>query len=211
MSNPAKAIECTKHGTSYAAYVCQHLLQGEKQGYYCSEDTEDPQPDAWCYQCDQQLLLAGQGQWNQELSEAAQISVVCASCYEEIKTRNQVVRPNLDQDGWELEELTVFQARMPNFSFPSLQDQQSVQLHDRVKLSFLLLGNDPLGAYVRPERMWVGVISITSTGYVGILQTEPFSNTQLQPGAVVEFPAELILQIHRPLGHQGHNHAIVHK
>src|SRR5580698_9829836 len=49
----AHIVHCERHWDTRAAYVCGHLLTGERQGFFASyENPNDPYPDAWCLACD---------------------------------------------------------------------------------------------------------------------------------------------------------------
>ena len=86
MSDKNEKVECRNHGTSYATFVCHHLLTGQGLGFICVDDPNDPQPDAWCSECEK--VRSAEGSWN-DTSEAAQVSLLCAGCYEVVKRRNE--------------------------------------------------------------------------------------------------------------------------
>src|SRR5262245_48231623 len=71
-------IQCATHGESEAAFVCQHLLGGERRGFNWAYGEEKPDawcPDAWCDECEAGLELAGE--WTEEMAERADIKMVC--------------------------------------------------------------------------------------------------------------------------------------
>ncbi len=83
---PNEKITCARHGESYATFVCQHLVQGRGLGFF--HGGEDVlRPDAWCAACDRFLTAHG-GVWNDETEPFAQIKVICAQCYDDIRQRN---------------------------------------------------------------------------------------------------------------------------
>lgn len=87
MSDKTVEVECDRHGTSHATFVCQHLANGTELGFFYDDSSEDSRPDAWCAKCDE-LVMADDG-WNEENEEFAGITLLCANCYDEVKERNQ--------------------------------------------------------------------------------------------------------------------------
>jgi hypothetical protein len=87
VSDKNKKVECRIHGTSHATFVCQHLPKGQGRGFFCADDSDDPQPDAWCAECEKVRLAAGE--WNDTSEKFARITLLCAGCYEVVKRRNQ--------------------------------------------------------------------------------------------------------------------------
>ena len=87
MSDTNKKVKCRIHGQSYAAFVCQHLLKCQGLGFFCANDPDDPQPDAWCTECEKVRL--DEGEWNDTAEAFAKITGLCAVCYDLIKQRNQ--------------------------------------------------------------------------------------------------------------------------
>ena len=89
VSEVNNTIECATHGTSTATYVCQHLTQGQKQGFHCGYDSQEPDelwPDAWCDECEK--ILEAEGEWNDASAAKADIQVVCCSCYEGLREKH---------------------------------------------------------------------------------------------------------------------------
>ena len=85
MSNSENKVECGTHGTSTATFVCQHLVSGEKLGFNCGYDPEEPNaiyPDAWCDECEK--VLDAEGEWNDRSESFADIKLLCAYCYEDL-------------------------------------------------------------------------------------------------------------------------------
>ena len=92
MSEPSEPIECRRHGRSHATFVCAHLVRNAGLGFYTSdEDPEDPRPDAWCSVCE--AVAERAGGWTDESQAFAEISVICAGCYDLCRRRNAEVQP----------------------------------------------------------------------------------------------------------------------
>jgi len=91
LSDPEIIVECSIHGKSEAAFVCQHLEKGEKVGFnysYDSEDSDSLHPDAWCDECDD--VLDEEGEWNEKTESFVGIKALCCSCYEISRERNWI-------------------------------------------------------------------------------------------------------------------------
>lgn len=86
MSEQSEPVECDLHGTSYATFTCCHLAEGSNLGFFYNDDPEDPRPDAWCAKCDE--LMMADGGWNEENEKYADITLLCAYCYDQTKERN---------------------------------------------------------------------------------------------------------------------------
>ena len=87
MSDQSHTVICHVHGTSYATFVCQHLHFGQGLGFIQADDTPaDPHPDAWCDTCD--ALLREEGGWTVRLRDFADLTLLCAGCYDEVRERN---------------------------------------------------------------------------------------------------------------------------
>jgi hypothetical protein len=87
MSDKHQMVECRIHGQSYATFVCQHLPQGQGLGFYSADVPDDPQPDAWCGECEK--VRMAEGEWNDMSQAFAKITMLCAGCYEVAKKRNR--------------------------------------------------------------------------------------------------------------------------
>jgi hypothetical protein len=87
MSDKTEIVDCDEHGSSYAAFVCQHLARGSGLGFFCDSGSDDPRPDAWCAECD--AVMMADGGWNEESEQSAGITLLCVSCYDSAKARNQ--------------------------------------------------------------------------------------------------------------------------
>jgi hypothetical protein len=91
MSEFDKKVECGKHGSSAATFVCQHLASGEKLGFNVGYDPEFPDdlyPDAWCNECEK--MLESEGEWNEVSEKYADIKLLCSQCYEDLREKNWV-------------------------------------------------------------------------------------------------------------------------
>jgi hypothetical protein len=82
-SEQAGAIECGQHGLSHRCYVCEHLtLESDDRGFHTGP-ADTPRPDAWCDQCHEVFLRAGE---NWEAAEhEPKIRLVCGGCYDRLK------------------------------------------------------------------------------------------------------------------------------
>ena len=89
-SGNIRTIHCERHGDMREAFVCGHLLFGDRLGFF--EDTEGVENDpsnAWCSDCERVRLEHG-GVWDEDTTALIDIKLVCRGCYDEIKTRNIV-------------------------------------------------------------------------------------------------------------------------
>jgi hypothetical protein len=107
-----------------------------------------------------------------------------------------IEEPDLERDGWTLESAVERHQQHPEqFILPSEQSRNHLPLGCGVKLLFLLLGQGTDGLYVQCERMWVTVTEITTSGYVGRLESRPHTSTALTPGDLIGFRAEHVVSI----------------
>lgn len=85
-----KTVRCDRHGDRREAYVCDHLLQGMRQGFFVGDDPGNPYPDAWCAKCERirSNYADSSGEWNEKSIALLKIRLVCGGCYEEIRGRN---------------------------------------------------------------------------------------------------------------------------
>lgn len=99
MSKSRKSVECGTHGQAPATYMCQHLGHDmEKLGFNIGRDPDDPDnpyPDAWCNEC--KKILDAEGDWNDSSMAFADIKLVCALCYDDIRSLNWLQ----DNEDWE--------------------------------------------------------------------------------------------------------------
>lgn len=87
-------IECSAHGKSRAAFVCQHLNTTVRVGFEEAFDSypgmhleEDDEFQAWCDECEKERLRTDG--WNDESMKFAKIKMVCERCYFDIKKFQQ--------------------------------------------------------------------------------------------------------------------------
>jgi len=82
-----RTVHCIRHGDNPEAFMCKHLLQGGRLGFFC--DTEDdplnPYPDAWCSECEK--VRDESGMFADEYARET-FKLVCGACYEEIRAMN---------------------------------------------------------------------------------------------------------------------------
>lgn len=110
--------------------------------------------------------------------------------------RRQHMQPSLASTGWELESAVERHNQNPStFWIPPSDQRMSCKPNSRVKLLFLLLGNDDTGTFVQCERMWVMIDSQTDGSYHGRLISQPRTSEALQPGAMITFTADHICDI----------------
>ncbi len=83
-----EVVNCQQHGLQQECFVCIHLLHGTSRGFHQVADGEDPRPDAWCDAC--QGLLEQYGDWDDIPTGHPEIVVVCATCYDLIRSKNLV-------------------------------------------------------------------------------------------------------------------------
>jgi hypothetical protein len=85
-----KTVHCQRHGDRREAFVCDHLLRGEHQGFFAAEEPGNPHPDAWCSECERIRLAyaLADGEWNERSEALLKVRLVCGDCYEEIRARN---------------------------------------------------------------------------------------------------------------------------
>jgi len=83
-----RTIHCERHGDMREAFVCRHLLFGDRLGFFedTGDDENDP-PNAWCSNCER-VRLEHSGVWDEDTTALIDIKLVCRGCYDEIKTRN---------------------------------------------------------------------------------------------------------------------------
>ena len=86
MERDARIVKCGTHGEVGQAFVCSHLVFEKEQplGFYEPPyDPDDPEPQAWCGAC--QAVLSEVGEWTDELTDQADIRLVCEFCFEIIR------------------------------------------------------------------------------------------------------------------------------
>lgn len=91
MADDSRKVECSVHGKSSATFICQHLANGAGLGFNAGFDPDEPDalyPDAWCDECN--AVLEQEGEWNDTSEAFADIKLVCAQCYCDIREKNWV-------------------------------------------------------------------------------------------------------------------------
>ena len=89
MSEMKDRVQCARHGSGEATYVCQHLVSGEGSGFnyaYGEEDPDELWPGAWCDACER--VLDAEGGWNDRSEAFAHIRLLCDGCYQTVRERN---------------------------------------------------------------------------------------------------------------------------
>ena len=85
-------VQCSKHGQSAEAFVCQHVLGTLKdykpRGFIYSRD-ETGAVNAWCQECEDYVVMNGD-EWNSQTQDFANISLVCVNCASVAATINGV-------------------------------------------------------------------------------------------------------------------------
>ena len=76
-------VHCDRHGEATATYVCGHLFRLPRQQWFGEVPAPDfPFPDAWCADCNAELLRAG-GEWTEEAEECLDLKILCHHCYQD--------------------------------------------------------------------------------------------------------------------------------
>ena len=83
------ATTCSKHGIRGIGLVCNRiaaalLAEDVSVGFFWGDDVDTARPDAWCHQCEQELLaLAGRSSEHWFLT--AEFKPLCETCWDEAK------------------------------------------------------------------------------------------------------------------------------
>jgi hypothetical protein len=86
-SGKKREIKCNRHGTAYATYVCEHLVEDPGQTWFSEEpDAENPWPDSWCAVCD--AYFQEHGEWIEENEKNLKIQLLCHRCYEMFRAKS---------------------------------------------------------------------------------------------------------------------------
>ena len=83
-------IKCSRHGTQPPTFICRHLQFGTGLGFHQPADGPDPEypfDQAWCDECNEVFLKEG-GEWNDVSEGFAEVMMICAGCFEGIRSRN---------------------------------------------------------------------------------------------------------------------------
>jgi uncharacterized protein YegJ (DUF2314 family) len=105
----------------------------------------------------------------------------------------------LDLVSWELDDGEAANREAPStFWIPPRQKRDSLAHGDVVKLIFrIVLRNTNTGEeQVEVERMWVIVERREGSGYVGILDNDPYCTTDLKSGDTVLFEPRHVIQVY---------------
>jgi len=85
-------IDRDRHGAESATFVCRHLAASlcsrEPVGFVAAQTSAQPRPDAWCSACETKRLELG-GEWCEESEAFAGITLLCAACYDEVRSLNE--------------------------------------------------------------------------------------------------------------------------
>ena len=108
--------------------------------------------------------------------------------------------PDFEQDGWCLEDGEELHREAPEtFWLPELEDRQSLQPGDLVKLIFRI-SVDNEEEPVAVERMWVIVRERVGEQYLGILDNDPYAieeNDEFWSGVELPFSPRHVIDIDR--------------
>lgn len=95
---------------------------------------------------------------------------------------------------FELDNGEAMHAAAPaTFYLPPLEIRTCLVPGDIVKLVFRIEHDGEVDV----ERMWVIVRSTGPSGYVGALDNQPYCTDELEPGTLVQFGPEHVIQIHQ--------------
>jgi len=91
VSEATKLVDCEAHGRQPAALACCHVAAESGRGFYTTSGEQLARPQAWCAACD--ACLRRNGGWTDEVFELAAITLICASCWDEARVRNEDRNP----------------------------------------------------------------------------------------------------------------------
>ena len=81
-------IDCSVHGRREITFACTHiahgLLDGTSPGFVVAPEGNEPNPMAWCDECEVMVVQSG-GNWGEEASDRAEWKMLRAGCYTEAK------------------------------------------------------------------------------------------------------------------------------
>jgi hypothetical protein len=85
-------VECPRHGTNYATFVCRHIAESLRTGtpvgfLTAAADDGNSRPDAWCAMCEEAVWRTG-GEWTDESESLARVTMICSACYDQAKALN---------------------------------------------------------------------------------------------------------------------------
>jgi hypothetical protein len=82
-------IECCKHGRGIAAIVCGHLVRTDDSSQGFVENSSYPEDlQGWCMACEDYFVH--EGSMTDAFRTFNQMTIVCVTCYQEIKARNEL-------------------------------------------------------------------------------------------------------------------------
>ena len=88
MSDNLKQTICQVHGTQGIGLVCEHIAyavdRNERVGFFWGDETDTARPDAWCLQCNDELVALSGASCEQWFKDA-QFKIFCAKCWDEAK------------------------------------------------------------------------------------------------------------------------------
>ena len=86
-----KKVECEVHGIQDETFVCQHVVQGLRDGtpygFWWADDPGNARPDAWCTSCNEMVAESGGG-WTTDAEKLAGIKLLCGACYDRARAMN---------------------------------------------------------------------------------------------------------------------------
>jgi len=82
-------LNCDKHGSQRAAFVCQHIAgtarSARSVGFHTKRGAEPAlRPDAWCSACDARARAMG-GRWVGEAGAELGVQAICGACYDQLR------------------------------------------------------------------------------------------------------------------------------
>jgi hypothetical protein len=88
MNEPERTVVCGMHGRQGIGLVCEHIAyavdRGERIGFFWSDNTDTARPDAWCAECERNLVALN-GASAEQWFENARFKVFCSTCWDEAK------------------------------------------------------------------------------------------------------------------------------
>jgi hypothetical protein len=91
----SEQVRCHQHGIQETTFVCQHLANSlvtrVPAGYnFPGKADNEVHPDAWCNECEIRRHKEGGdgGEWAENSNEYLDIKILCAKCYDDMRTLN---------------------------------------------------------------------------------------------------------------------------
>lgn len=148
MSDEVRHVECSRHGTREATFVCQHLSSiDDVVGFHAGFDEEhpdEPWPNAWCDACER--VRAEEGDWNDRSEAFARIQLMCDGCYQAARARH-----------WRQDEA----------AFEQLIDESTAYLQSRQDRLFASFGLNDYDRYDWDQD--TGLVSFSRAGRPGLV------------------------------------------